>query len=357
MIKSIEDETYGDEKRRRKKQQNNLLVLRLLFLVVLVLVVFEGKLVYTMFTYRPGSAIQTASSEVNTPSSENIQVKADTGNDSPAPPANDTPVSDISVADSPLAGLSAVISQENIGKTAETEDPYKISEVIDSPAVVKEASTPVDDSYFSNAVFIGDSRMEGFRNSSGITQGTFLTSVGLSTDGMSNPTIATAEGNISVYQGLSGRQYDKIYLMLGTNDLGYYPWDAFPANFENVITQFHKLQPNAIIYVCNVIYVEGAKIATDYVNNDNVRKINGYLLDVCEKLDYAYYLNLNEIFTNGYGSLLEGASSDGVHLYEKHCEQMLTYLKSHYVDDPAASAKPEDTTKAETSAETDTEEN
>lgn len=340
----------GTKKRKRRKQQNNLLVLRLLILVVLVLVVFEGKMVYTMFTYRPGSAIQTSASAANTPSTENIQAKEDTGKEPLAPAANDSPVSDRSVADAPLAGLSAVISQENTGKTAETEDPNKISEVIDSPAVVKEASAPVDDSFFSNAVFIGDSRMEGFRNSSGITQGTFLTSVGLSTDGMSKPTIATAEGNISVYQGLSGRQYDKIYLMLGTNDLGYYPWETFPVNFENVITQFHKLQPNATIYVCNVIYVEGAKIATSYVNNDNVRKINGYLLDVCEKLDYAYYLNLNEIFSNGYGSLLDGASSDGVHLYEKYCAQMLTYLKSHYVDVPAVSSEPEAATETETSA-------
>ena len=70
----------------------------------------------------------------------------------------------------------------------------------------------------------------------------------------------------------------------------------FPPALEKLVEQFHKLQPNAIIYVCSVIYVEEAKITTSYDNNDNVRKINNYLLEVCEQLDYCYYLNLNEIF-------------------------------------------------------------
>ena len=44
---------------------------------------------------------------------------------------------------------------------------------------IKKQATPVDDSYFSDAVFIGDSRVEGFHMQSGITQGTFLTGVGM----------------------------------------------------------------------------------------------------------------------------------------------------------------------------------
>lgn len=208
-------------------------------------------------------------------------------------------------------------------------------EQIDSPAVVPVASPSVDDSYFSDAVFIGDSRMEGFRNASGITQGTFLTGVGLSINDMDKQIISTSDGTISVYQGLSGRQYKKIYLMLGTNDLGFYPWEDFQPKFESVIKQFHELQPGAIVYVCSVIYVEESKIASgfEYDNNENVMTINKYILGTCEDLWYSYYVNLNEIFSDGNNELIAGASADGIHLEPEYTEQMLKYLKNHYIKD------------------------
>ena len=326
----------GTEKRKKRRQQNNLLVLKLLILVAAVLVIFEGKLIYTMFTHSKDSSAVTATADAGNANRSGTLETESEGNrpDSGVSTAADADTR-TSIVDEPLAGLSAAANLSSVDTVEKPVEDDRISEYIDSPAVVKEQEVSVDDSFFADSVFIGDSRMMGFRNSSGITQGTFLTSVGLSTGAMSDQVIASSEGNISVYQGLSGRQYDKIYLMLGTNDLGYYPWDDFKPNFSNIIQQFHKLQPNAVIYVCSVIYVDESKTATSYNNNDNVRKVNGYQLEICEEEDYCYYLNLNEIFTNGYGSLLEDASSDGIHLYEQYCKQMLTYLKNHYVPEAA----------------------
>lgn len=330
------------KKRKKRRQQNDRLVLKLLILVAVVLVLFEGRLIFTMFTHRSGQTVTASKGDSGTGTGETEPESAATGT---------APGGSADSADFALAGLSAAILEGGTDVRAPQADPNRVSEQIDSPAVVREAAVPVDDSFFANAVFIGDSRMQGFQNASGITQGTFLTSVGLSTDAMSSQTIATPDGNISVYQGLSGHQYDKIYLMLGTNDLGYYPWESFRPNFEEVIRQFHKLQPDAVIYICSVIYLEEAKTSTSYNTNENVRKINGYLLEVCEALDYCYYINLNEIFSNGYGSLLEGASEDGIHLQPKYCEQMLTFLKNHYVEEPSS---PEETEGTETETESET---
>lgn len=330
----------GTKKRKRRRHQNNMLVLQLLVLVAIVLVVFEGKLIYTMFTHNASSSTAVVSDNV-TPKEEKIDRIEVT--DGTAPVTTVSVDGSNSVADTPLAGLSALTSK-NHPTTTDAEEPVddgRISEYIDSPAVVAKQETPVDDSFFANSVFIGDSRMMGFRNTSGITQGTFLTSVGLSTGAMSDQVIASPEGNISVYQGLSGRQYDKIYLMLGTNDLGYYPWENFKPEFSNIIQQFHKLQPGATIYVCSVIYLDEAKTVsvTSYNNNENVKKVNQYQLEVCEELDYCHYLNLNEIFSNGYGSLISEASSDGIHLYDDYCKQMLTYLKEHYIPETPSSVE------------------
>lgn len=333
-----------------------MLVLELLVLVALVLVVFEGKLIYTMFTHNSASTATVSSSNSNN-KEENLKEESIEVSDGTTPAVTVTGDGNNQVADVALAGLSAMTSGTAPASAAaapeEPVDDGRISETIDSPSVVKKQSTPVDDSFFANSVFIGDSRMMGFRNTSGITQGTFLTSVGLSTGAMSDQVIASPEGNISVYQGLSGRQYDKIYLMLGTNDLGYYPWENFKPGFSNIIQQFHKLQPGATIYVCSVIYLDEAKTvaAASYNNNDNVRKVNGYQLEVCEELDYCYYLNLNEIFTNGYGSLIPEAASDGIHLYEDYCKQMLTYMKEHYIPEVISEEPAETELSTELSSE------
>ena len=334
--------------KRKKADTGRFMIAQLLGLVCLVLVVFEGRVVYTLFTHRVGNHIEVMSSRDGSSGEDSVESTESQNDGSP----------DAFSANAGV-GLAGAGSGGSNGTGEEVSDSSSNPEAIDSPAVVKAQAPPVDDSYFSDAVFIGDSRMEGFRNSSGITQGTFLTGVGLSTNDMAEQIIATADGNISVYQGLSGKQYDKIYIMLGANDLGYYPWENFLPTFEGVLKQFHELQPHAIIYVCSVIYVDESKVAPgfEYDNNENVNTINGYILQACEDLWYSYYLNLNEIFSDGYGSLLSDASSDGIHLYAPYLENMLKYLKSHYITDEQFAAEtarhPDDIANA--SGEADTE--
>lgn len=314
------------QKRRRRPGQDRL-VLQLLIIVAVVLVVFEGRLVLTMTRHSSvmnDSEAAAVSGNVNTSDKNEKETDGSGSSDTPA-----------SLGQSALAGLPA-----NIGSGAAASGTQASSAVPtvanpSSPAIVHEVEPPVDDSYFSDAVFIGDSRMEGFRNASGITQGRFFTSVGMSLASMtSGEVIQTADGNITVAAALSGGSYNKIYIMLGTNDLGEYDWDMFRDGFISVTQRFQEIQPDAIFYICSVIYVEESKVTSgDYINNANVDKINSILLDICEEQGY-YYLDLNEFLTNGYGSLIEGATSDGVHIYPEYCEQMLDYLKSHYVAVP-----------------------
>ena len=323
----------GRKGRRKKADAGRYLIARLLGLVCLVLVVFEGNVIYRLFSHRVGTSVEIMNSGKDAQTEGLLQGSA--GSDIAASTKEEAPTAGGNTSVVALAG--GIIEDEAVSTPAPDAMPVQTqsSEYIDSTKVVPPRDTPVDDSYFNNAVFIGDSRMEGFRNSSGITQGTFLTGIGLAVNDMDKQIISTAEGNISVYQGLSGHQYDKIYLMLGANDLGYYPWEDFLPQFKSVLQQFHELQPHAIVYVCSVIYVDESKIAPgfEYDNNENVRTINGYILEACEELWYSYYLNLNEIFSNGAGGLIYEASSDGIHLYAEYLEMMHDYLKAHYITD------------------------
>ena len=335
---SAASSSRGRKRRRAKADPGRYLIARLLGLVCLVLVVFEGNVIYRLFSHQVGTSVEIMNTGKK-PETEGL-LQDSAASDTVKATKEASPTTGGNATVTTLAG--GIIEDEDIPakqqpETAIAPAPQEMqsSEQIDSDKVVPLRDTPVDDSFFSNAVFIGDSRMEGFRNSSGITDGTFLTGVGLAINDMDRQIISTAEGNISVYQGLSGHQYGKIYLMLGANDLGYYPWEDFLPQFESVLKQFHELQPKAIIYVCSVIYVDESKIAPgfEYDNNDNVRTINGYILQACEDLWYSYYMNLNEIFSNGAGGLIYEASSDGIHLYPDYLAMMHDYLRTHYYTD------------------------
>ena len=300
--------TSSTVRRRRKGNSGRTMIPRLLALVIVFIAVFEGRIIHTLLTHRvsPSSSSVTATQGKTASDASQNQDKTVSTPSAGATSSSSNP-------DQGLAGLATVsvsdatTAQDDTASTDSTQQTNASGsgETIDSAAVVPAQSDSVDDSYFSDAVFIGDSRMEGFRNASGITQGTFLTGVGLSINDMDKQIISTADGNISVYQGLSGRKYKSA------------------------------LQPDAIIYICSVIYVEESKIAKgfEYDNNQNVQTINQYILSTCEDLWYSYYLNLNEIFSDGNHELISGASADGIHLEPEYCAQMLTYLKSHYISD------------------------
>ncbi len=326
------------EKRRRRKR-HDFLVLKLVLLVAIVLVIFEGRLVMTMIS---NSSLQKAPNvtQGSVSSEPTAGLDGDSGSSSGAAGSKNL--------DEPLAGfptfsLDDILSEEpESPEKTETEPDTDTNVNIDagtkpdpeSSAIVPKAARPVDDSYFSDAVFIGDSRMEGFRNASGITQGQFFTSVGMSLSGLINkPLIQIGNENVTVATAVSGGTYGKIYLMLGTNDLGEYDLNSFHDGFSSAAARLLELQPGAILYVCSIIYVEEAKAipnSGEYVNNTNVDKLNAILLKICEDEGY-HYIDLNEILSNGNGGLIEGASSDGVHVYPDYCKQMLDYLKNHYI--------------------------
>ncbi|MCD7763465.1 MAG: GDSL-type esterase/lipase family protein [Lachnospiraceae bacterium] len=309
-----------ERRRRRRRRSEFAFVLKLIITVALVILIFEGRLIYTMITFDSSEkhvAVET-------------EEESETGQTQPETEA-------YAVSDNMyLAGLAdagAILSGTETEAETEPLTEHDTVSNPDSTAIVREQAEAVDDTYFSDAVFIGDSRMEGFRNTSGIKEGTFFTSVGMSLRSMtSKEIISDGEDMITVAAALSGDTYGKIYIMLGANDLGEYSWSEFKSGFISVMERFQEIQSDAIFYVCSCIYVEEDKVDTgDYINNDNVDSLNAVLLEVCEEEGY-YYLDLNEVLSDGYGSLIEDASTDGVHLSSDYCKIMLEYLKTHYVN-------------------------
>ena len=176
----------------------------------------------------------------------------------------------------------------------------------------------------------------------------------------SKPVGCSSRRRMLQFQAMYPENCKKIYFMLGTNELGNV-WEDFTKSYRVMMSETRRLFPDAIIYAIGVPYVEEAKVTTgDYINNANVDKMNNIILNICDEGGY-YFLDVNEVLSDGNHSLISGASSDGVHMYEEYCKKMLDYLKTHYVSETSSSeafsessSETSSETESETSSETET---
>lgn len=196
-------------------------------------------------------------------------------------------------------------------------------------------SEAVDNSYFEDAAFIGDSRTDGFLIYSGIGCGENLTSNGLSIFKLAEKKAITIDGNqYTLLEALSLKQYGKVYLSLGINELGYYDDQGFYDSYCQAIDLIRESQPNAVIYIQGLIPLNEDVIAetggASYLKNDHLLIYNDLMKKAAEEKQVAF-LDLNPVFADENGQLPRDASADGVHLRKAYCEQWLDYLKTHTV--------------------------
>lgn len=196
-------------------------------------------------------------------------------------------------------------------------------------------SEPVDTSYFEDAAFIGDSRTDGFMIYSGIGCGDNLTANGLSIFKIMDEAFFKIDGqSYTLAQALERKQYGKIYLSLGVNELGYYDDQGFYKAYCETIDLIRQVQPHAVIYIQGLIPLNEDVIAStggaSYLKNDKLCTYNDLMKQVAEEKQVAY-LDLYSEFVQDDGQLPADASTDGVHLRKSYCEQWLTYLENHTV--------------------------
>lgn len=194
---------------------------------------------------------------------------------------------------------------------------------------------PVENDYFRDAAFVGDSRTDGFLLYSGIGCGENLTSNGLSIFQLAEKKVLKQGGNsYTLLEVLAQKEYGKVYLSLGVNELGVYNDEGFYQAYCNAIDMIRESQPNAVIYIQGLIPLNEDVIretgGKDYLRNDRLLIYNELMKKAAAEKQVAF-LDLNPVFTDETGQLPADASGDGVHLRGAYCRQWLEYLKVHTV--------------------------
>ena len=193
----------------------------------------------------------------------------------------------------------------------------------------------VDDDYFEDALFIGDSRTVGLSEyvEALDTRATFYAKVSLTIYRvMDKPFLKNEAGKkITVEEALSDNQFKKIYIMLGLNEMGTGNVDTFTQAYAEVINRIRELQPDAIIYIQGIMHVTADKSDVDkHFNNPNINERNEAIAQLADN-ENIFYIDMNESVDDEDGNLMKELSFDDVHLRASAYERWHKYLLQHAI--------------------------
>lgn len=192
-------------------------------------------------------------------------------------------------------------------------------------------SAAVDESFFANTAIIGDSRAKGLM-AFGNMPGLDLTAEALSVYNIWTKTYSSKYGTMTALDALSYGSFDKIYISLGINSVGYPSRDNFYNHYSNFIDEVRSRQPHAELYIHSIMPVNETilhKNGTNYhINNTIIQEYNGLIANLAAEKQ-AHFLNIFPAFQDASGQLPYSASSDGLHLGGEYARKWTNYLFTH----------------------------
>lgn len=193
--------------------------------------------------------------------------------------------------------------------------------------------TKVEEDYFEDAAFIGDSRTLGIADYAKINADFYCESGMtiyklLGEKGVKNP--KTGE-KVNLNEVLQQKEYGKIYIMLGLNELGYGNTERFYDKYKEVLEQIREWQPQAVIFVMANLHVSQEKnnYSTEF-NNINVNDKNVSIAELADGIN-TFYIDCNPLFVDEGGFLKADLTFDGVHLYANSYSIWKDFLMEHGV--------------------------
>ena len=188
---------------------------------------------------------------------------------------------------------------------AETTGPESVS--TEPEATETAETTEVAPDTFEDALFIGDSRTEGFVLLSGI-HAKYYACKGLNVASVyTDPVIAKDGTNMTVMDAVAGTEFKRVYLMFGVNETGWVNAAIFIDDYRKILEDIRATHPEAEIYVQSVLPVSQAVSDThSYVKNDKISQYNELLQKMAEE-EKDTYVNVdaadsvNRIHRGGLG--------------------------------------------------------
>ncbi len=171
----------------------------------------------------------------------------------------------------------------------------------------------VDESYFDDALFIGDSRTVGLRDYTDLSEhADFYCETSLT---IYKALTQKFKGKGTVEEALLKNTYGKIYIMVGVNELGQGTTENFMEEYTKVVDRIHELAPEAKIFIQGIMRVTGKKHNSDAIfNNNNINARNNAIATLADNEQF-FYIDVNEVICDEEGNLNPEYTHDQLHLF------------------------------------------
>ena len=221
------------------------------------------------------------------------------------------------------------------GKSAQATGPESTPPPV-TPPPVEETPLPavterVDDTYFADAAFLGNSLMDGLRLFGRLEHGDFYS--GTSASVISVTTVRDAPGpygnKITKLEALLSRQYGKIYVLFGINELGFNV-DSFTELYAELLGQIAAGEPDAKIIVLSLTPITRARDwEDDLFTRERILQFNAAVAEMATSRGYTY-LNLYDALADEDGWLPEQQATDGIHFQPSKYLEWAEFLRTHF---------------------------
>ncbi len=319
---------------------------RALNIVCIVLIFASLSIVFAVFALSGGSGVRPVSG-----SAGYSGLYADAGRRSPGhtpavtPTAKVTPSERVTAAPSatPAVTVTPTAAAATATPAPATSEPPRPTE---SRTPSASPHSPVEDSFFDGAVFVGDSvtlKLQYYmskqrRNGSTLLGNARFLAAGSLGSGnalwpVSNESVHPSYQGVkmTIQDGVQKIKADKVYLMLGMNDIAVYGLEGSLENMDRLINKIIEKSPGVSVYIESVTPILQGR-EKYFLNNENIRKYNSMLCDFCGRKDYVY-LDVASEFEDGNGYLITEYCSDpegmGIHLTDRACNVWIEYLYTH----------------------------
>lgn len=277
----------------------NLTVLLFLFIVFFFAYNVIKEDTETTSSVPPFTAV-TEKPETSAPESKPETENSDTSS------ATESENSDSSDISAPESDTSSENSEDETSSDTDTPDTY------------------FDKDYFEDALFIGDSI------STGISLYGFLDSENVfATQGLAPSTVLTTEIDGKTFSDkIASFKPDKIFIMLGTNSVGYADAEYLVESMETLISDITSTCKSKV-YVLSIppVTKDAEADQSNYLTIEAINEYNKKLKEVVNGTS-AEFIDFNAVLSDADGYFNEDyAEMDGIHFMGSTYEVMLSYLQ------------------------------
>ena len=218
--------------------------------------------------------------------------------------------------------------------TADDADPLPESAMAVKDGIIYSKDLNVGDApegYFSDALFIGDSRTVGLKDYGGIEGTTWFCAVSLGVVNYEKKDVKVdGYGSISLSDLLAKKRFSKIYVCMGINEIGY-DLGTLQKRYVAFAQMLREKAPGAKIIFMSNLHVASARSDSDkWVNNGRINELNGYFKAMQDGYN-VFYMDVNPLFDDANGALDKKYTTDNTHLMGKYYKTWAEHIKTHAI--------------------------